>query len=63
MDKAVQGKATLRIALGGADGGGLAIGVNGKAVGTSGPSPPTPCGITRTGAYGMNTPSRSMRRC
>jgi rhamnogalacturonan endolyase len=33
MDKAVQGKATLRIALGGADGGGLAIGVNGKAVG------------------------------
>ena len=33
MDKAVQGQATLRIALGGADGGGLAIGVNGKAVG------------------------------
>ncbi len=35
MDKAVPGKATLRIALGGADGsGGLAIGVNGKPVGT-----------------------------
>jgi rhamnogalacturonan endolyase len=34
MEKAVQGKATLRIALGGADGGGLAIGVNGKAVGS-----------------------------
>ena len=35
MDKAVQGQATLRIALGGADGGGgLAIGVNGKEVGT-----------------------------
>ena len=34
MDKAVQGKATLRIALGGADGGGLAIGVNGKPAGT-----------------------------
>jgi rhamnogalacturonan endolyase len=35
MDKAVQGQATLRIALGGADGGGgLAIGVNGQAVGT-----------------------------
>jgi rhamnogalacturonan endolyase len=35
MDKAVQGQATLRIALGGADGGGgLAIGVNGKAVGS-----------------------------
>ena len=35
MDRSVQGKATLRIALGGADGGGgLAIGVNGKAVGT-----------------------------
>jgi rhamnogalacturonan endolyase len=35
VDRAVQGKATLRIALGGADGGGgLAIGVNGKAVGT-----------------------------
>ena len=35
MDKAAQGKATLRIALGGADGGGgLAIGVNGKAVGS-----------------------------
>jgi len=33
MDKAVQGQATLRIALGGADGGGLAIGVNGKVVG------------------------------
>jgi rhamnogalacturonan endolyase len=35
MNKAVQGQATLRIALGGADGGGgLAIGVNGKAVGS-----------------------------
>jgi rhamnogalacturonan endolyase len=34
MDKAVQGRATLRIALGGADGGGLAIGVNGKSVGS-----------------------------
>ena len=34
MDKAVQGQATLRIALGGADGGGLAIGVNGKPVGS-----------------------------
>ena len=35
MDRALQGKATLRIALGGADGGGgLAIAVNGKAVGT-----------------------------
>ena len=35
LDKAVQGQATLRIALGGADGGGgLAIGVNGKAVGS-----------------------------
>jgi rhamnogalacturonan endolyase len=34
MDKAVKGQATLRIALGGADGGGLAIGVNGKAVGS-----------------------------
>jgi len=34
MDKASAGLATLRIALGGADGaGGLAIGVNGKAVG------------------------------
>jgi rhamnogalacturonan endolyase len=34
VDRAVQGNATLRIALGGADGGGgLAIGVNGKAVG------------------------------
>jgi rhamnogalacturonan endolyase len=34
MDKAEQGKATLRVALGGADGqGGLAIGVNGKPVG------------------------------
>ena len=33
MEKAAQGKATLRIALGGADGGGLAIGVNGKPVG------------------------------
>ena len=34
-EKAVQGKATLRIALGGADGGGgLAIGVNGRPVGT-----------------------------
>jgi rhamnogalacturonan endolyase len=33
LDKAAQGQATLRIALGGADGGGLAIGVNGKAVG------------------------------
>ena len=34
MDKASQGKATLRIALGGADGGGLTIGVNGKPVGS-----------------------------
>jgi rhamnogalacturonan endolyase len=34
MDKAAQGKATLRIALGGADGGGLTIGVNGKSVGS-----------------------------
>jgi rhamnogalacturonan endolyase len=35
MDKAVaKGQATLRIALGGADGGGLTIGVNGKAVGS-----------------------------
>ena len=34
MDKAVQGQATLRVSLGGADGGGLAIGVNGKAVGS-----------------------------
>jgi rhamnogalacturonan endolyase len=34
LDKAAQGQATLRIALGGADGGGLAIGVNGKAVGS-----------------------------
>jgi rhamnogalacturonan endolyase len=34
MDKAGPGKATLRIALGGADGGGLTIGVNGKAVGS-----------------------------
>jgi rhamnogalacturonan endolyase len=34
MDKAVAGQATLRIALGGADGGGLAIGVNGQNVGS-----------------------------
>jgi rhamnogalacturonan endolyase len=35
MDNASQGKATLRIALAGADGaGGLAIGVNGQTVGT-----------------------------
>jgi rhamnogalacturonan endolyase len=34
MDKTVKGQATLRIALGGADGGGLAIGVNGKPVGS-----------------------------
>jgi rhamnogalacturonan endolyase len=35
MDKAPQGKATLRVALGGADGGGgLAVAVNGKPVGT-----------------------------
>jgi rhamnogalacturonan endolyase len=35
MDKATQGKATLRVALGGADGGGgLAVAVNGKPVGT-----------------------------
>ena len=35
MDKATQGKATLRVALGGADGGGgLAVAVNGKSVGT-----------------------------
>jgi rhamnogalacturonan endolyase len=33
MDPAVQGTATLRVALGGADGGGLTIGVNGKAAG------------------------------
>ena len=35
MDKAAQGKATLRVALAGADGsGGLAVAVNGKSVGT-----------------------------
>jgi rhamnogalacturonan endolyase len=35
MDKATQGKATLRVALGGADGGGgLAVAVNGTRVGT-----------------------------
>jgi len=35
MDKAVaKGQATLRIALGGADGGGLTIGVNGKPAGS-----------------------------
>jgi len=33
MDKAAQGKATLRVALGGADSTTLAIGVNGKAAG------------------------------
>jgi rhamnogalacturonan endolyase len=35
MDKAEHGRATLRVALAGADGnGGLAVGVNGQAVGT-----------------------------
>ena len=35
MDKAVKGQATLRVALAGSDGnGGLAVGVNGKSVGT-----------------------------
>jgi rhamnogalacturonan endolyase len=34
MDKAGPGRATLRIALGGADGGGLTIGVNGKPAGS-----------------------------
>jgi rhamnogalacturonan endolyase len=35
MDKAVRGEATLRVALAGSDGGGgLAVGVNGKPVGT-----------------------------
>jgi rhamnogalacturonan endolyase len=34
MDKAVQGTATLRVSLGGADSTTLAIGVNGKAAGT-----------------------------
>jgi rhamnogalacturonan endolyase len=34
MDKASKGQAVLRIALAGADGGGLSIGVNGKPVGS-----------------------------
>jgi len=34
MDKASKGQAALRIALAGADGGGLAIAVNGKSVGS-----------------------------
>jgi rhamnogalacturonan endolyase len=35
MDKASRGTATLRVALAGADGqGGLAVGINGKEVGT-----------------------------
>ena len=33
MDKAPKGQATLRISLGGSDGGGLSVGVNGKDAG------------------------------
>ncbi len=40
MDRTSRGRATLRVALAGADGsGGLAVSVNGRAVGTIHPTP------------------------
>jgi rhamnogalacturonan endolyase len=38
MDKAEQGEAVLRLALAGADGGGLSVGLNGKSIGEVRPS-------------------------
>ena len=64
MDKAPHGRATLRVALAGADGfGGLAVTVNGQTRAPSALCPPMPSATTRIRAFGRNRAFRSTPRC